>query len=126
MKIIYLSLMFFCFPLFAKGNNIFFNDLSNLNLATERNQHLIITKFSKNNTLRLFNHDNVLHILDYNTSEDNKIKIIKLITLIDKLLIKREKLFTLSSNLSTYQLIHIILFIFKHAMQNQGKDFFKF
>jgi hypothetical protein len=109
MRIIYTFILCLIinFPLLAEGNNnVFFNNLLQSNLNNDT-QHLFVTNFTKNNTLKIFNHENIIYITDYKTTDENKIKIIKIITLIDKLIKKRKELFTLSSNLSTYHVLQL-------------------
>jgi hypothetical protein len=88
-------------------NNKFMSSLLTLNLDKE-SKHLIITKFTENNNLSFFNHNNILFILENKKLNSfNKNKMIRLITLMDKLLEKRKQFYDLAKTFSTYHILYL-------------------
>jgi len=96
----------FNFHLLADGSESFLSTLSKTNLDYET-EHIFVTNFTENNTLSIFKHQNIIEVIKSNISDENKLKIIQNITFIDQLILKRQELFVLSSNFTTYHILQL-------------------
>lgn len=100
-------MLFSAFSYSNESAENFFLKLQKINTYNEE-QHLVVTKFTNNNNLNLFNHENILYIAEHSTIENqNKLKIIKMLSLIDQLIKKRQDIYSLSSNISTYNVMKL-------------------
>jgi hypothetical protein len=85
----------------------FFSELINLNTYKE-DKHIVLTKYTNNNNLKIFSHENIIYITEQKLlTEQNKIKVIKLITFLDQLIVKRNDIYSLSNNISSYHIISL-------------------
>lgn len=89
------------------SGNEFISKLLDLKLNSE-SEHLVITKFTKNHTVSFFTHENILAILESKRLNYlNKNEVVRLVTLIDKLLEKRKQFYELAQTFSTYHILHL-------------------
>ena len=108
-KLLILFLFLFSFNIYTENNNKneIISKILTLNL-TEESEHLVITKFTENNTVSIFTHENVLFVLEKsNLNYINKNEVIRLITLIDKMLEKRKQFYELAKTFTTYHILHL-------------------
>lgn len=112
MKILLIIILFFSFTIKAENTNStnssdFVQKLIELDINKESN-HLIITKLTENNSLRFFTHNNIMYVLDSKKLNSiNKNKVIRLITLMDKLLTKRTQFYEMAKSFSTYHILYL-------------------
>lgn len=110
MKILIIIIgLFFSYTIHAENvnSNDFMSKIIKLD-TTKESKHLIITKLTENNNLRFFTHDNVMYVLDgEKLNSINKNKVIRLITLMDKLLTKRKQFYEMAKSFSTYHILYL-------------------
>lgn len=110
MKILLIIIgLFFSYTIQAENvnSNDFMSKIIKLD-TTKESKHLIITKLTENNNLRFFTHDNVMYVLDgEKLNSINKNKVIRLITLMDKLLTKRKQFYEMAKSFSTYHILYL-------------------
>lgn len=108
-KVILFFLLIFSLNINAESasENTFMEKMINVDVNKE-SYHLIITKLTENHSLRFFTHENIMFVLDNKKLNSiNKNKIIRLITLMDKLLNKREQFYELAKSFSTYHVLYL-------------------
>ena len=110
MKVLLLVITLF-FSYTIKADTINSNDFMSKLIKLDTNKeshHLIITKLTENHNVRFFTHDNVMYILDgKKLNSINKNKVIRLITLMDKLLTKRNQFYEMAKSFSTYHVLYL-------------------
>lgn len=110
MKVLLLVItLFFSYTIKAETihSNDFMSKLIKLD-TTKESHHLIITKLTENHNIRFFTHDNIMYVLDgQKLNSINKNKVIRLITLMDKLLSKRKQFYEMAKSFSTYHILYL-------------------
>ena len=110
MKVLLLVITLF-FSCTIKADTINSNDFMSKLIKLDTNKeshHLIITKLTENHNVRFFTHDNVMYVLDgKKLNSINKNKVIRLITLMDKLLSKRKQFYEMAKSFSTYHILYL-------------------